>query len=79
MLGILSLWRSFPIFYQHGIQSMDDMEAWLGLAEKMWEAPVDISVKISAASSMRRVSEHAFMSHATGPNHFMAQIVKLSL
>jgi neurofibromin 1 len=80
MLGILSLWRSSPLFFQQGIQSSDDMQKWVEVAVNVWQAPIDISVKISTASCMRKLTEMTFMTPPSAPNYaIMVDIVKLSL
>lgn len=80
ILGILSLWRESPLFFMKGINNVEDIENWVTVAVKLWEAPIDISVKISTASCMRKVSEQTFMTPATDDNYsLMVDIVKLSL
>ncbi|KDR84288.1 hypothetical protein GALMADRAFT_87191 [Galerina marginata CBS 339.88] len=80
ILGILSLWRSTPLFFLKGINTMEEIDNWVAVAVKIWEAPIDVSVKISTASCMRKVSEHTFMTPATDPNYrVMMDIVKSSL
>jgi len=80
ILGILSLWRESPLFFMKGINSVEDIDNWVSVAVKLWEAPIDISVKISTASCMRKVSEQTFMTPATDDNYsLMVDIVKLSL
>ncbi|KAF8806096.1 hypothetical protein BYT27DRAFT_7141632 [Phlegmacium glaucopus] len=80
ILAILSLWRLAPLFFQQGIQTVNDIDNWVNIAVKIWEAPIDISVKISTASTMRKVSEQTFMTPPTAPNYMiMVNIVKSSL
>lgn len=80
ILGILSLWRLSPIFFQKGIHTADDMEKWVDVASKLWEAPIDISVKVSTASCFRKVSEQTFMTPPSASNYkIMVDIIKLSL
>ena len=80
ILGILSLWRESPLFFMKGIKGVEDIENWVSVAVKLWEAPIDISVKVSTSSCMRKVSEQTFMTPATDENYsLMVDIVKLSL
>ncbi|CAA7259350.1 unnamed protein product [Cyclocybe aegerita] len=80
ILGILSLWRAIPVFFMTGIISVEDVDNWNTVAVRLWEAPIDISVKISTASCMRRVSEQTFLTPATDPNYsLLIGIVKSSL
>lgn len=80
MLAILSLWRLSPIFFQQGIQTFEDVESWVFVAVKLWEAPIDISVKISTATCTRKVSEHTFMIPPTAPNFaIMTHVIKVSV
>jgi neurofibromin 1 len=80
ILAILSLWRSSPAFFQQGIQTAEDIESWANVAVKLWESPADISVKVSTASCMRKISEQVFMTPPTNPDYMiMVNIVKLTL
>ena len=80
MLGILSLWRLAPIFFDQGIECEKDIEDWVKVSGKLWEAPIDISVKISTATTLRTVSEKTFMGSPTAPNYMlMVHAIKLSL
>lgn len=59
LLGILALWRADPQFYIYTIQeSVDDTRT--DIAVKMWESNIDLSVKISAASTYRALTSAAF-------------------
>ena len=59
LLGILALWRADPQFYISSLQ-----EGGAGtrsdIAVKVWESNVDLSVKISAASTYRALTAAAF-------------------
>lgn len=80
ILGILSLWRLCPRFFQQGIQTVEDIDNWITVAAKLWEAPADISVKISTASCLRKISEYTFMMPPAAPDYMtMVNIIKLSL
>ena len=78
VLGILSLWRSSPMFFQPGIQSLEDMENWAAIAVKLWEAPTDISLKIMMVSCMQTM--FTFLQPPIVPNHMMlVNIIKMTL
>ena len=80
ILGLFSLWRMSPLFFQQGIQNADDMKRWLDSAVTLWQSPIDISVKISMACCMRKVTEVTFMTPPSAPNStILVDIVKLSL
>ena len=78
VLGILSVWRSSPAFFQPGIQSLEDMENWVAIAVKLWEAPADISVKIMMVSCMQTM--YTFLRPPIVPNHMvLVNIIKMTL
>jgi hypothetical protein len=80
MLGILSLWRLDLTFFEQGIESLQDIEDWAKVSGKLWDAPIDISVKILTATTLRKVSEKTFMASSTGSNQmFMLHAIRLSL
>ena len=80
MLGILSLWRMSPLFFRQGIQSSDDIQKWVEVAVNLWQAPIDISVKISTASCLRKLTGITFMTPPSDPDYaIMVDIVKLAL
>ncbi|KAF9527976.1 hypothetical protein CPB83DRAFT_363170 [Crepidotus variabilis] len=80
LLGILSLWRKVPEFYTVGLNSFEDHLNWQKIAVKLWEAPLDISVKLSTATTMQRVSARSFMMPSGDPNTaLMLQVVRTSL
>lgn len=49
--------------------SIVEAEEWLRLSLKIWDAPVDVSVKISAATSFRLISDAVFVMVPSDP-HF---------
>ncbi|KAG5648701.1 hypothetical protein DXG03_000048 [Asterophora parasitica] len=49
LLAILSLWRASPLFQLKDI-TVPGIEEWVDTLNKVWEASLDISVKVSAAS-----------------------------
>jgi neurofibromin 1 len=78
ILGILSVWRASPPFFQSSIQSQEDMEIWVAVAMKLWEAPIDISVKIMMVSCMQAM--YTFLSPPIIPNHMvLINIIKMTL
>ena len=78
ILGILLVWRSSPAFFQPGMQSMEDMENWVAIALKVWEAPTDISVKMMMVSCMRTM--FTFLTPPIVPNHMMlVNLIKMTL
>ena len=80
ILGLFSLWRMSPLFFQQGIELADDVQEWVDVAVNLWQAPIDISVKISMASCMRKVTEVTFMTPPTSPtSRIWVDIIKLSL
>jgi len=80
MLGILSLWREMPMFFAKGLQKTEEIEGWVLAAVKIWEAPVDISVKISTANCMQKITEVTFAMPASDTDHaLMFNVVKSAL
>jgi hypothetical protein len=80
ILGLLSLWRMSPLFLQQGIQTADDIREWVDVAVTLWQSPIDISVKVSMAACMRKVTEVTFMNPPFVSNSSIwIDIVKLSL
>ena len=78
VLGILSVWKASPAFFQPGIQSLEDMEKWVAIAVKLWEAPTDISVKIMMVSCMQTM--YTFLRPPIVPNHMvLVNIIKMTL
>lgn len=59
LLGILALWRADPQFYITTIEKTKD-ETRSDIAVKLWESNIDLSVKISAASTYRSLTSAAF-------------------
>jgi hypothetical protein len=80
ILGLLSLWRMSPLFFQQAIHIVDDMQKWVEVAVTLWQSPIDISVKVSMACCMRKVTEATFLSSPSAPSYtLLIDIVKLSL
>ena len=81
ILGLLSLWRMSPLFFQQSIQiAEDDVQKWVDVAVTLWASPVDISVKISMACCMQSVTEATFMTPLPAPKYtILIDLVKLSL
>lgn len=59
VLAILSLWRSSPTFFNQGIVE-GELGSWIAVTTKIWDSPLDICVKISAASIMSDVTTLSF-------------------
>lgn len=80
VLGLHSLWKMSLLFFQQGIQTEDDVRKWVDVAVSRWQSPIDISVKISMASCIRKASEITFMSPPSAPNYAISvEIIKLLL
>lgn len=62
------MWRCEADFYMTELDSAE-AEEWLKLSLKIWDAPVDVSVKISAATSFRLISDAVFFMVPSDP-HF---------
>lgn len=62
------MWRCEADFYMTDLD-IAEAEEWLKLSLKIWDAPVDISVKISAATSFRLISDAVFVMVPSDP-HF---------
>ena len=78
VLGILSVWKSSPAFFHAGIQSLEEVENWIAIAVKLWEAPTDISVKIMMVSCMQTM--YTFLSLPIVPDHMVfVNIIKMAL
>ena len=59
LLGILALWRADPQFYIYSLKDAE-ADARSDIAVKLWESNIDLSVKISAASTYRALTSAAF-------------------
>ncbi|KAF9480190.1 hypothetical protein BDN70DRAFT_931958 [Pholiota conissans] len=60
ILGILSLWRSNSVFFTNGITTAEEINDWSNTAVRLWEAPLDVSVKVSTSSTLGAITESAF-------------------
>lgn len=63
LLGILSVWRAHPAFFLRNFNP-EDINDWMKTSVKLWEAPVDSNVKISASATYRLIAEIAFLPSA---------------
>ncbi|KAF8076811.1 hypothetical protein FPV67DRAFT_1605221 [Lyophyllum atratum] len=71
LLAILSLWRASPLFHMKDI-TVPGIEEWVETSNKVWEAPLDISVKVSAASCFHVSATALYHSPMVGdPSHSM--------
>lgn len=74
------MWRLEPESFLIGLDNIEDHLEWVKVAVKLWEAPVDISVKVSISGAMQAVTEQTFTTPPTDPNYnLMIDIVRLSL
>ncbi|EFI27794.1 hypothetical protein CC1G_14717 [Coprinopsis cinerea okayama7 len=60
LLSILSIWRQSPMFFMKGITEAE-METWITMTVKLWDAQMDTTVKVSTASCLRKVTELSFL------------------
>lgn len=68
------------MFFMKGMSTPEEIDAWANVAVKLWDAPIDISVKISTASCLRRISQQSIMTHGLAQHQtIMANFVKASL
>jgi hypothetical protein len=62
------------------MDTLEDMENWVGNAVKLWEAPTDISVKIMTVKCMQTM--YTFLSPDSPPiipNIVLVDVIKLTL
>ncbi|KAF8872759.1 hypothetical protein BD779DRAFT_1679537 [Infundibulicybe gibba] len=79
LLAILSLWRADALFYLKNITE-NDIDEWVLTAVKLWEAPVDISVKVSTACCFCMVAELTFLLSPLEPHYrLMIHLIKSAL
>lgn len=79
MLAILSLWRTDPKFHTTGALSAD-LEEWVSVVVKVWEASVDNSVKVSTTTCLRRLALNTFRTPPSDPQfQLMSKLIKSSL
>ncbi|KIL70462.1 hypothetical protein M378DRAFT_1044573 [Amanita muscaria Koide BX008] len=79
VLGILSLYRARPQIFFQGLGGVDANE-WMDVTIKLWDASLDLSVKISMASTYRTLTSILFKSPPDNPHLAMiATMFKLSL
>jgi len=63
-----------------GLHTLEDHTDWNNGAIKLWEAPFDVSVKMSIAATMQKVSAETFMTPPVGDQAvMMLKVVKYSL
>lgn len=80
ILGLFSLWRMSPLFFQQGIRIEDDVQKWVDSSVTLWQSPIDISVKISMACTMRKLTEVSFMTPPSAPNYtILVDVVKMTM
>ena len=76
MLGIQALWRVDPQFYLHTFKALEP-ETRHEIAVKLWETNMDLSVKISAASTYRALTSAAFQTPSGPSLPYQDQLVDL--
>jgi len=74
MLGIQALWRVDPQFYLYTYKALEP-ETRLEIAVKLWESNMDLSVKISAATTYRALTAAAFQTPSGPPLPYQEQLV----
>ena len=57
LLGILCLWRTHPMYLKMLHDETDIV--WTKNVLKVWEIPIDASVKMSIAATVQMVAEHS--------------------
>ncbi|KAG5638079.1 hypothetical protein H0H81_001929 [Sphagnurus paluster] len=80
LLAIMSLWRTSPSFHMKHM-NLPEIEEWVDTSNKIWEATLDISVKVSAASCFHMVATELYNSPLMETPHYLLQVtlMKLSL
>ena len=74
MLAIQALWRVDPQFYLYTYKALEP-ETRLEIAVKVWETNMDLSVKISAATTYRALTAAAFQVSPGPPLPYQEQLV----
>lgn len=59
LMGILSVWRANPLFNLKTITETE-VDEWVATAIKLWEVPMDLTVKSSNASSFKLLVESTY-------------------
>jgi hypothetical protein len=80
LLGILSLWRTEPLFHLKHIDK-SEIEDWVMTANKIWEAPIDLSVKVFMASGFHSIAEAMYSAVVPDPpdSYFKLKVSFLKL
>jgi hypothetical protein len=64
LLGILSLWRAHSTFhFKH--MTEQEVEEWIMTADRIWQTPIDNSVRVSGTTILRAATENLFAACAT--------------
>jgi neurofibromin 1 len=79
LLGLLSLWRVHPNFhFKH--MGDQEVEEWIVSADRVWDAPIDNSVKMSGTGTFRTITESLFIVPPTDPSYSdLFRFVKFAL
>ena len=73
LLGILAMWRA-DVYLQLKNLTPADIEDYLIAASKIWEAPMDMSVRLSRATGFHMLAERLCTSMTNDPPELAADI-----
>jgi len=73
LLGILAVWRA-DVYFQLKNLTPTDIEVYLTAASKIWEAPMDMSVRLSRATGFHMLAERLYASMASDPPKLASDI-----
>ncbi|KAG6811909.1 hypothetical protein H0H92_005307 [Tricholoma furcatifolium] len=76
LLGILSLWRTSPLFHIKDL-TIPIIQEWVETVNKLWETSLDTSVKVSTASCFYLTASDFYDSDGT--NEIMVSFMKMAL
>jgi hypothetical protein len=79
LLGVFSLWRINTAFrFKNMTES--DIQDWIATMDKIWEAPIDHSVKVSGANALRLTVETVFATSPAEPaDPLMVKFIQVAL
>ncbi|KIY51663.1 hypothetical protein FISHEDRAFT_36865 [Fistulina hepatica ATCC 64428] len=73
-LGILSLWRNDPVLFYKAVRGTEpiyanaiNVDEWLKSCNAIWEAPVNLMVKLSIGATFKVVTERIFLMEPDDP------------
>ncbi len=67
LLGILSLWRADPSFHFEGLEVSENEDVGSS-SVKIWSSDTDITVKISAAVTVKYIAELTYKAQPSDPH-----------